>query len=107
MEADDVARRPDRVTVAEKITRHAVFLARLAARNPLTPFRVHVLRVEIGRFEHMHVAVESAKTILSHDDFSKIFAMNQNSRDQKHLKYSASRHHPPSHRIRPCTSDSR
>jgi hypothetical protein len=62
-----VTGRPDRLAVAEEIARHAMFRSRLAARNPFAPLWIHVFDIKIGGLEDMHIAVESAKTILCHD----------------------------------------
>ena len=66
MKIDHVTGRPDRLAVAQKITGHAMLGARLTDRNPFAPFGIHVLRVQVRRLEHMHIAVECAETILGH-----------------------------------------
>ena len=66
MKLDDITGLSNRLAVAQKIARHAMFGAGLAHGNPFAPFRVHVLLVEVRRFEHVHVAVEGAESILGH-----------------------------------------
>ncbi len=68
------ARSAQRLAVGERELDLTVLLARLSARNALAPPRVHVLQVEIMRFEDMHVAVENLKIVSGHR-----LALGQNS----------------------------
>jgi hypothetical protein len=47
--------------------------SRLAARDAITPFWIHIFEIEVVRLEHMHIAIENLEPVSSHGLPSSFF----------------------------------
>ena len=47
--------------------------SRLAARDAITPFWIHIFEIEVVRLEHMHIAIENLESVSGHGLPSSFF----------------------------------